>query len=430
MRRLKPDCAVIGSGPAGLAAALAAWESGLKRVVLIERDLELGGILPQCIHDGFGSIVFKETLTGPEYAQRFIDRLANTGVEVLLNTMVLDLKPDRKISAVSAADGVVELEPKSVILAMGCRERTRHNILIPGFRPAGVITAGLAQRWINIEGLMPGRRVVVLGSGDIGMIMARRFCLEGAEVEGVYEIQDHPGGLTRNRVQCLDNFDIPLHLSHTVTFIYGRKRVTGVSVAAVDEAMKPCPEAERFIPCDTLMLSVGLIPENELSRKAGVALDEVTGGPLVDDTMQTSVPGIFACGNVVNVYDLVDYVTQTAETAGRGAAAFVLAGGPEPVPRIRVLPGRNVRYVVPQYVTSLEREVDFYFRVEHPEKAVVARVSAADEVLARKKARMVRPPEMVKMHAKAREWAAGTDVAEIVVDVMGADAVIEGAGDE
>ncbi len=430
MKKLKPDCAVIGSGPAGLAAALAAWDSGLKKVVLIERDLELGGILPQCIHDGFGSIVFKETLTGPEYAQRFIDRLTSTGVEVLLDTMVLDLAADRKISAVSAANGVVELEPKTVILAMGCRERTRHNILIPGFRPAGVITAGLAQRWINIEGLMPGRRVVVLGSGDIGMIMARRFCLEGAEVEGVYELMDHPGGLTRNRVQCLDNFDIPLHLAHTVTFIHGRKRVTGVSVAAVDEARKPVAATERFIPCDTLMLSVGLIPENELSRKAGVQLDEITGGPVVDDTMHTSVPGIFACGNVVNVYDLVDYVTQTAETAGRGAAAWVQAGGPEPQPRIRVLPGRNVSYVVPQYVTSLEREVSFYFRVEHPEKAVVARVSADGEELARKKAKMVRPPEMVRARAKAREWAAGSDVEEIVVDVVATDEEIEGAGDE
>ncbi len=430
MRRLKPDCAVIGSGPAGLAAALAAWDAGLKKVVLIERDLELGGILPQCIHDGFGSIVFKETLTGPEYAQRFIDRLAGTGVEVLLDTMVLDLGADRKISAVSAAHGVVEIEPKSVVLAMGCRERTRHNVLIPGFRPAGVITAGLAQRWINIEGLMPGRRVVVLGSGDIGMIMARRFCLEGAEVEGVYELMDHPGGLTRNRVQCLDNFDIPLHLSHTVTFIHGRKRVMGVSVAAVDEAMKPVAQTERFIPCDTLMLSVGLIPENELSRKAGVELDEITGGPVVDDTMHTSVPGIFACGNVVNVYDLVDYVTQTAETAGRGAAAWVQAGGPEPQPRIRVLPGRNVSYVVPQYVTSLEREVNFYFRVEHPEKAVIARVSAGEEVLARKKAKMVRPPEMVRARAKPREFAAGAEVSEIIVDVVGADTAIEGAGDE
>ena len=308
----KPDLAVIGAGPAGLAAALAARKAGLKDILLIDRDFELGGILQQCIHDGFGSMVFKEVLTGPQYAQRFIDEIAGTDIEIMLSTMVLDLRADRLITAVNSRDGMVEIQPKSLVLAMGCRERSRHQIMIPGFRPAGVITAGAAQRDINIDGIMPGRKLVILGSGDIGLIMARRFTLEGAQVEGVYELMDHPGGLTRNVVQCLNDFDIPLHLSHTVSFIHGRRRVSGVTVAAVDESLKTIPSTERFVPCDTLCLSVGLIPENELSKHAGVQLDPVTAGPFVDERMETSVEGVFACGNVVNVFDLVDYVTKSA----------------------------------------------------------------------------------------------------------------------
>jgi NADPH-dependent 2,4-dienoyl-CoA reductase/sulfur reductase-like enzyme len=339
-------------------------------------------------------------------------------IDVRLNTMVLGMGADRRITAVNASDGILQIEPRSVVLAMGCRERTRHQILIPGFRPAGVITAGAAQRDINIEGLMPGKKMVILGSGDIGLIMARRFTLEGAQVEGVYEIMDHPGGLTRNVVQCLNDFDIPLHLSHGATFIHGRKRVEAVSVAAVDENLKPIKETERTIPCDTLVLSVGLIPENELSKRAGIALDHATNGPLVDERMETSVDGIFACGNVVNVFDLVDYVTYSAETAGRGAAEFVLEGGRKRVRPVKVTPGRNVFYVVPQYVSDLGRDIEFYFRVQHPERAVRTRVLIDGEPVQSKKHRLVRPPEMIKQGTKAADAKGGRSAAEITVEVV------------
>ena len=413
----KPELVVIGAGPAGLGAALAAARAGLKDVMLIERDFELGGILPQCIHDGFGSIVFKEVLSGPQYAQRYIDEVGCANIDVRLNTMVLEMGADRRITAVNATDGMMEIEPKSIVLAMGCRERTRHQILIPGFRPAGVITAGAAQRDINIEGLMPGRSMVILGSGDIGLIMARRFTLEGARVEGVYEIMNHPGGLTRNVVQCLHDFDIPLHLSHGATFIHGRKRVEAVSVAAFDENLKPIKETERQIPCDTLVLSVGLIPENELSKRAGILLDHATNGPFVDERMETSVDGIFACGNVVNVFDLVDYVTYSAETAGRGAAQYVLEGRRRRKP-VRVTPGRNVFYVVPQYVTDIGRDIDFYFRVQHPERAVRTRILADGKLVQSKKHRMVRPPEMIKQGTSPADYSGARTAGEITVEVV------------
>lgn len=411
----KPDCAVIGAGPAGLGAALAAREAGLADVMLIERDLELGGILPQCIHDGFGSIVFGEVLTGPQYAQRYVDRVEAADIEVMLDTMVLELAPDRRITAVNSRAGAFEIEPRSVVLAMGCRERTRHQVMIPGCRPAGVICAGAAQRDINIDGILPGRRVVILGSGDIGLIMARRFTLEGAEVEGVYEIMDSPGGLSRNVVQCLHDYDIPLHLSHTVTFVHGRKRVEGVTVAGVGGDLKPIRETERLVPCDSLVLSVGLIPENELSMRAGVELDPVTNGPVVDESMHTSVDGIFACGNVVGVFDLVDWVTQTAEAAGRGAAEYVL-GKKKTRDPIRVKPGRNVRFVVPQLVRNLGREVDFYFRVQRPERAVRSDVLAAGERFYSRKAKMVRPPEMI--HARVEASGAAGKAREMTVEVV------------
>ncbi len=411
---LRPDAVVIGAGPAGLGAALAAREAGLEEIFLLERDFELGGILPQCIHDGFGSIVFDQVLTGPEYAQRFIDKVERSGIEVFLDTMVLELRSDRSLVAVNSRDGVLRMEPGAVVLAMGCRERTRHQVLIPGYRPAGVICAGAAQRYINIEGLMPGRRVVILGSGDIGLIMARRFTLEGAEVEGVYEIMDHPGGLTRNLVQCLHDFDIPLHLSHTVTFIHGRKRVEAVTVAKVNENRKPIPGTERLVECDTLVLSVGLIPENELSKKAGVVLHPATGGPVVDELMETSVEGIFACGNVVCVFDLVDYVTFTAEVAGRGAAEFV-QGRRRWRGEVPVRPGRNVRFVVPQRLRCLDREVELYFRVQRPERSVRVRVLVDGRVVHSRKARMVRPPEMVRASIPA--GALNEGVREVVVEV-------------
>lgn len=413
----RPDLAVIGAGPAGLGAALAASRAGLKDIMLIERDIELGGILPQCIHDGFGSIVFKEVLTGPQYAQRFINEVGKADIEVKLNTMVLELSSDRRITAVNSTEGVIEIEPKSVVLAMGCRERTRHQIMIPGYRPAGVICAGAAQRDMNIEGLVPGKRVVILGSGDIGLIMARRFTLEGVEVEGVYEIMDHPGGLTRNVVQCLHDYDIPLHLSHTVTFIHGRKRVEAVTVAGVDESMKPVDGTERVIPCDTLVLSVGLIPENELSKKAGIELDPATNGPVVDNCMETSVEGIFACGNVVNVFDLVDYVTQSAEMAGEGAADFVLGRRERVEKPVRVVPGKNVKYVVPQSVSSLEHDLSLYFRVEHPEREVSVRVLADGQLLNKHKAKMVRPPEMVHAKVPSGELSAIGKIDSIEVEV-------------
>ncbi|MDD3718952.1 MAG: FAD-dependent oxidoreductase [Actinomycetota bacterium] len=412
----RPDCVVIGAGPAGLGAALAAREAGLRHVMLVERDFELGGILPQCIHDGFGSIVFDQVLTGPQYAQRFIDRVEKSGIDIRLNTMVLEMRPDRRITAVNPGDGVFELEPAAIVLAMGCRERTRHQVMIPGYRPAGVICAGAAQRDINIDGVMPGRRVVILGSGDIGLIMARRFTLEGAEVEGVYEIMPHAGGLTRNVVQCLHDYDIPLHLSHTVTFIHGRKRVKAVTVAAVDENLKPIKDSERRVPCDSLVLSVGLIPENELSKQAGVELDAVTAGPVVDETMHTSVDGIFACGNVVGVFDLVDWVTRTAETAGRAAAEYVLEEMRKEPP-IRVNPGRNVKFVIPQLVRRPERGVDFFFRVEHAEKAVRTRVLAGNEEVYSRKAKFVRPPEMV--HAEVGAQAARPREVTIAVETGG-----------
>jgi NADPH-dependent 2,4-dienoyl-CoA reductase/sulfur reductase-like enzyme len=394
---MKVDVAVIGGGPAGLAAALSAYKAGCRGVVLLERNTELGGILPQCIHDGFGNFIFGEMLTGPEYAQRYIREVEKTDIQVKLNTMVLDIDSEKRITAVNPEDGLLQIEARAIVLAMGCRERTRSQILIPGDRPSGIYTAGVAQRYINMEGLMPGKKVVILGSGDVGLIMARRFTLEGAEVEGVYEIMPHPGGLTRNVVQCLEDYGIPLHLSHTITAIKGRNRIEGVTVAEVDAQMNPVTGSERFIPCDTVILSVGLIPENELSQKAHVILDPRTGGPVVDEWMETSVPGIFACGNVVHVHDLVDDVSEAADTAGKGAAAFV-KGDKERREPVTVKNGRNVAYVVPHVVGGKSAEdVTFYLRVREPEKNVSIIVSSDGDVLFKKKERIVRPPEMVKI---------------------------------
>ncbi len=344
------DLIVIGGGPAGLAAATAARETGLSDILIIERDRFLGGILNQCIHTGFGLQEFKEELTGPEYAQRFIEKTRAYNIPCLLETMVLALRPDRSLVVISPQSGRLELHAKAVVLSMGCRERTRGAIAVPGTRPAGVMTAGTAQRYMNIEGFLPGRSIVILGSGDIGLIMARRFSLEGAKVSAVLELMPYSTGLTRNIVQCLDDYGIPLLLSHTVTSIHGNRRVTGVSVARVDECRRPIPSTEREIDCDTLITSVGLVPENELSKTAGVQLDPVTNGAIVNQRLQTSVPGIFACGNVLQVHDLVDNVSEESQRAGRNAALFVQGRIPTISRSIRLQADSGIRYVVPQHV--------------------------------------------------------------------------------
>ena len=398
---MRCDVAVIGGGPAGLAAAIAARERGARHVLVIERAEELGGILPQCIHNGFGVEVFGEDLTGPTYAQRYIDRALEMGIEPLLDTMVLDLTPHRRIVATNARDGVLEIEAGAIVLAMGCRERTRGALAIPGTRPAGVYTAGTAQRLVNMEGYMPGERFVILGSGDIGMIMARRLTFEGARVERVLEIQPFISGLMRNYVQCLQDFDIPLQLSHTVVDIRGDRRVEAVVSAEVDAEWRPIPGTEEVIPCDTLLLSVGLIPENELSRQAGVRLDRATGGPVVDERFQTSVPGIFAAGNVVHVYDLVDDVSRSGERAGSAAAEFALGRREEPSRRVKLRPGENIRYIVPQMLNpeSLHQgRQRLQMRVRRPiERPVSLRVEADGEVVLRRRLRYVRPGEMVSL---------------------------------
>lgn len=362
---MEADVTVIGSGPAGLTAALSAHESGAREVLLLEREEELGGILKQCIHNGFGLEQFKEDYTGPEYAERLIEEIEKTNVRRLLNTMVIDLTPDRAITAVNPEKGILQIESKSVVLAMGCRERARGSIGIPGTRPAGIYTAGVAQRFVNIDGYLPGKEIVILGSGDIGMIMARRLTLEGAQVKGVYEIMNYPGGLKRNIVQCLNDFDIPLHLSHTVTEIRGKERLEGVVVSRVDEKMQPIGGSEEFIVCDTLLLSVGLIPENELSKGAGIELSPITKGPATTETMETAVSGVFSCGNVSTVFDLVDYVAQTGMTAGRNAARYATGDWKKERPSVEVIPGENVRVLFPQRY-SFQDDLILFIRSAKP----------------------------------------------------------------
>ena len=368
---------VIGGGPAGLAAACKAWQQGLRRVLILERDCELGGILNQCIHNGFGLHRFGEELTGPEYAGRYIAMLAETGVEVRLDTMVLQILPGRngephEIHAVNGKQGYQVLTTGAVVLAMGCRERTRGAISIPGERPSGIFTAGAAQRFLNIEGYMVGRRVVILGSGDIGLIMARRMTLEGAKVLACVELMPYSGGLTRNIVQCLEDYNIPLYLSHTITDIRGHDRVEQVVVSRVDDQRRPVPGTEMVFDCDTVLLSVGLLPENELSKGAGVEIDPRTRGPVVAENRETSIPGIFACGNVLHVHDLVDFVSAESERAGGAAAAYVMAGesspapaGTEPGEPIPVCAGEGISYTVPQHLSPAVRTAgaELFFRV-------------------------------------------------------------------
>ena len=359
---------VIGGGPAGLAAACRAWEDGLRRILVVERDKELGGILNQCIHNGFGLHRFQEELTGPEYAGRFLEMLRATGVQVQLDTMALQLVPGQAgaphtVHCVSAQHGYQALETAAVVLAMGCRERTRGAIAIPGERPSGIFTAGTAQRYLNMEGYMVGRRVVILGSGDIGLIMARRMSLEGARVLACVELMPYSSGLTRNIVQCLQDYGIPLYLSHTVTGIRGHNRLEQVTVSRVDEQRMPIPGTEMVFECDTLLLSVGLIPENELTRQVGICMDTRTGGAVVYENMETSVPGIFACGNVVHVHDLVDYVSAESERAGAAAAAYVQAARRADSAVLEVKNGTGVSYTVPQHVRAGAHRAEVFFRV-------------------------------------------------------------------
>ncbi|BCV25882.1 NAD(P)/FAD-dependent oxidoreductase [Gelria sp. Kuro-4] len=420
MRKIQCDVAVVGAGPAGLAAAGRAKAAGAGRVLLIDRDRELGGILQQCIHNGFGLHLFGEELTGPEYAHKFIAENQEAGVEVLLNTMVLQVRPDRHLYAMNRREGMLDIAAGAVVLAMGCRERNRGAVTIPGTRPAGVITAGTAQRFVNMEGFMPGRHIVILGSGDIGLIMARRFTWEGAKVEGVFEIMPYTNGLTRNVVQCLHDYDIPLHLNHTVVEIHGRERVEAVTVAKVDEKLQPIPGTERRIPCDTLLLSVGLIPENELSRDARIELDPVTGGPVVSDEMETSLPGIFACGNVVHVHDLVDNVTRESRLAGEGAARLVQGrqpGGPVLATRA----GEGVRYVVPHrlHLANLaERETTLYMRVREPAEHVRIEASVGGERVLSVRERVVRPAEMVSVKLPPGSLPADCTGTELTLSVV------------
>lgn len=397
MYNLSCDVAIVGGGPAGLSAAVAAKKEGAQNVLVIERDESIGGILQQCIHPGFGLSYFKEELTGPEYAGRFAKEAKELGVQFLLNSMVLEVnEQEGYVICVNKDYGITKVEGKVVILAMGCRERTRANIMIPGTRPAGVYTAGSAQRLVNRQNEMVGKKVVILGSGDIGMIMARRMTLEGAKVLAVIELMDYLAGLTRNKVQCLDDFDIPLYLSHTITKIDGYQRVKGIYFAQVDEKKKPIKETEQYIECDTLLLSVGLIPENELTRKAGIEVSPITNGPKVNQYMQTSAKKIFACGNVVHVNDLVDNVSIESMKAGKFAAQYAMGTLPEQEKQIENVTGENIRYLCPQFISksNVDEKVSLYFRVLHPDLDVKLVAKSGDKILATKKRPRVNPGEM------------------------------------
>ena len=409
------DLVIIGGGPAGLAAAVAARKAGVENLLILERDSELGGILNQCIHNGFGLHTFKEELTGPEYAARFIAQAEELQIPYKLNTMVLDLVADKTVTAMNKTDGLFQLHPKAVILAMGCRERPRGALNIPGYRPAGIYTAGTAQRLVNMEGYLPGRKVVILGSGDIGLIMARRMTLEGAQVQVVAELMPYSGGLKRNIVQCLDDFGIPLKLSHTVVEIQGKERVEGITLARVENG-KPVPGTEEHYDCDTLLLSCGLLPENELSRAAGVALSPITSGPLVNESLETSIPGVFAAGNVLHVHDLVDYVSEEAGAAGAQAAAY-LQNGEQDAPAISVQCENGVRYTVPATVrpACVGDTVTIRFRVGGVFKNKKIAVYLGDTCIFSRKRPVLAPGEMETVRLKGADLRAHPDASCLTV---------------
>jgi NADPH-dependent 2,4-dienoyl-CoA reductase/sulfur reductase-like enzyme len=420
------DVIVIGGGPAGLAAAIAAREHGSERVLIIERNEEAGGILPQCIHNGFGAVNFGQDLPGPQYALRYARKAQTAGVNMLLDTFVMEITADRDVYAMSSSGGYMHFRPRALVLAMGCRERTRAQIRLPGTRAAGIYSAGTVQRLVNIEGYMPGRKFVILGSGDIGMIMARRLTIEGAQVLGVYELMPYLTGLRRNFVQCLQDYEIPLHLSMTVTNILGKDRVEGVEVSRVDENLKPVPGTEQVIACDSLLLSVGLIPENELSRQAGVQIESRTGGPRVDEGMRTSVPGIFAAGNVTGIYDLVDYVSKAGEVAGRSAAQFAAQKGVDSRPEsaaVALSAGLNVGSVIPQTLDSAASRSEETFLTIRPRtlmecKVRVSLMDDGQEVFGFWE-KYARPAEMIIRKvddriAKAIHGSAGRDLQVVI----------------
>lgn len=428
---IRYDLIVIGGGPAGLAAAVSAKKQGIEKVLILERDRELGGILNQCIHNGFGLHTFQEELTGPEYAQRFIDQAKEYEVPYKLNTMVLDITQENRekvVTAMNRDEGLLFLRTKAVILAMGCRERPRGALNIPGYRPAGIYTAGTAQRLVNMEGYMPGREVVILGSGDIGLIMARRMTLEGAKVKVVAELMPYSGGLQRNIVQCLEDFQIPLKLSHTVVDIQGKERVAGVTLAQVDENRKPIPGTEEFYSCDTLLLSCGLIPENELSGNMGVALSRITSGPVVNESLETNIPGVFACGNVLHVHDLVDYVSEEAAKAGSHAVEYIRRWEEQDeqkkdAPGIYVETQGGIRYSVPQLIRPehMEEKLTVRFRVGAVYRDVYISVYVGEKRIIHKKKRKLAPGEMEQVILKKSDLTAAGELDKIVMKIEEAE---------